>query len=155
MPKSVAFLFRFLGFKDYMWLCGKCLGCEPMNLTVSMSRELLEAILNNAKSMHPKEMLLLLRGKLKNGVLNIEELVIPPLATYGAGFTGFPMHMLPIDFSLVGTVHSHPSGSLQPSTTDLNRAFGKILMIVAFPYQGLQNIVVYNREGKRLELLLK
>jgi proteasome lid subunit RPN8/RPN11 len=126
-----------------------------MNLKVSISRELLEAILDDAKLMHPKEMILLLRGKTKGGILNIEELIIPPLATHGVGFAGFPMHMLPLDFSLIGTVHSHPSSSLQPSVTDLNKAFGKILMIVAFPYRSLRDVAVYNREGKRLDLLLK
>lgn len=121
-------------------------------MKVIVKRELLEAVLENAKTLHPREMLLLLRGKKKSEVLTVEELVIPPFATHGVGFAGFPMHMLPIDFSLVGSVHSHPSACLQPSMVDLNRAFGRILMIVAFPYKDLQSVAVYDREGKRLEL---
>jgi proteasome lid subunit RPN8/RPN11 len=45
--------------------------------------------------------------------------------------------MLPIDFSVVGTVHSHPSSFPLPSEADLHlfEKYGKIHIIVAKPYR--------------------
>jgi proteasome lid subunit RPN8/RPN11 len=60
--------------------------------------------------------------------------------------------MLPIDFSIVGTVHSHPSRNLKPSPTDLNHFWGSILMIIGFPFANETNVAVYNREGEKLTL---
>jgi len=109
-------------------------------------------VLESARTLHPKETIFLLRGKATKNTLNISELLIPPAATYGRGFSTLPMHMLPMDFSIVGTVHSHPSGNLAPSFEDLNHSMGKVIIIVAFPYQGEENVAAYNREGKRLTL---
>jgi proteasome lid subunit RPN8/RPN11 len=58
--------------------------------------------------------------------------------------------MLPIDFSIVGTMHSHPSGALRPSTTDLNHFYGKIMIITAYPYRSEQDIIVLDGEGNNV-----
>ena len=118
-------------------------------IIVSISQELLQAIFEGARRLYPKETILLLRGEKKKNLITIFELVVPPLATYGRSFANIRLHMLPMDFSIVGTVHSHPSGSLTPSTTDLNHFFGNILMIVGFPFEDERNVVVYNRSGRR------
>jgi proteasome lid subunit RPN8/RPN11 len=60
--------------------------------------------------------------------------------------------MMPMDFSVIGTMHSHPSGSLRPSNTDLNHFFGLTLMIAAFPFENEANVAVYDRSGERLPL---
>jgi len=112
--------------------------------TVQIKKDLLRQILGNAASMHPREMLLLLRGKKNKDQITITDLLVPPLAVHGRGFTGFQAHMLPMDFSLVGTVHSHPSGALEPSLVDLHHSFGRIIMIVAFPYQNENNVAVFS-----------
>jgi proteasome lid subunit RPN8/RPN11 len=122
------------------------------NIPVLISQSLLEAILENAKALYPKETILLLRGKRQKSLIEISELIVPPLATYGQGFTTIPTHMLPIDFSIVGTIHSHPSGNLKPSPADLNHFWGSVLMIVGFPFVDETNVAVYNREGERLTL---
>jgi len=119
---------------------------------VTIPKEILVMVLESAKTLHPKETIFLLRGKATKDSLSISELVIPPAATYGKGFSTFPMQMLPMDFSIVGTAHSHPSGSLAPSSEDLNNSMGRVIVIVAFPYQGNENVAAYNREGKRLTL---
>jgi len=125
------------------------------NIIVSINQDLLKAIFESAKQLYPKEMFLFLRGEKKKNLINISELIIPPLATYGWGFASIPLHMLPIDFSIIGTVHSHPSGDLNPSTIDLNHFFGSILMIVGFPFINERNIAVYDHKGRRLILQLK
>ena len=121
-------------------------------ITVSISQELLQEIFEGARRLYPKETILLLRGEKKKDLIKISELVIPPLATYGRGFANIPLHMLPMDFSIIGTVHSHPSGSLAPSTMDLNHFFGNILMIVGFPFEDERNVAGYNRSGKKTML---
>jgi proteasome lid subunit RPN8/RPN11 len=120
------------------------------NVTVSMSLELLEAIFEGAKRLYPRETILLLRGKKSKDVISVEELVVPPLATYGNGFANIPLHMLPMDFSIVGTVHSHPSGNLTLSDVDFNHFFGRILMIAGFPFANQKNIAVYNSHGEKV-----
>jgi proteasome lid subunit RPN8/RPN11 len=119
---------------------------------VFMSQELLDSIFEGAKRLYPRETILLLRGKKSKDVLRIVDLVIPPLATYGHGFANYPLHLLPIDFSLVGTVHSHPSGNKTPSDMDFNHFFGRILMIVGYPYTSQQDVAVYNSHGEKLPL---
>jgi len=119
---------------------------------VTIPREILVMVLESARTLHPKETIFLLRGKATENSVKISELLIPPAATYGRGFSTFPMHMLPMDFSIVGTVHSHPSGNLPPSPEDLNNSMGRVIIIVAFPYKGEENVAVYNRDGKRLIL---
>jgi len=118
---------------------------------VTIPREIIAMVLESARTLHPKETIFLLKGKAAKNSMIISELLIPPAATYGRGFSGFPMHMLPMDFSIVGTIHSHPSGSLTPSPGDLNNSMGRVIIIVAFPYQG-ENVAAYNRDGKRLTL---
>jgi len=122
------------------------------SMSVWVDEKLLQTILEGARSLHPREMVLLLRGEKKKNLVKISELVVPPLATYGSGFANIPLHMLPMDFSIVGTVHSHPSGNLTPSTADLNHVFGIILVIVGFPFADDRNVAVYNRNGEKSSL---
>jgi len=122
------------------------------SVMVSFSAELMDAIFEGARQLYPRETILLLRGKKRKDSIEVLELVVPPLATHGRGFADVPLHMLPMDFSIVGTVHSHPSGNLAPSPADCNHFFGSILMIVGFPFAGEQNVAVYNSRGERLPL---
>jgi proteasome lid subunit RPN8/RPN11 len=119
-------------------------------VTVMMSKEVLDAIFEGARRLYPKETVMLLRGKKKKDAVQITDLLVPPLATYGYGFANLPLHMLPMDFSIMGMVHSHPSGNLTASDVDFNHFFGRIMMIVGYPYASQQNVVVYNCQGEKL-----
>jgi proteasome lid subunit RPN8/RPN11 len=119
---------------------------------VSISKELVQAILEGARILYPKESILLLRGKKAKNEIVVTELVVPPLATYGQGFANIPIHRLPMDFSIIGTVHSHPSGNVAPSPADLNHFFGSMLMIVGFPYKDESNAAAYDCNGESLML---
>jgi len=123
-----------------------------MSTKVTVRKELLELIMESARRLHPKETILLLRGKASKNMIGVSEVLIPPLATYGKGFSAFPPHMLPMDFSIIGTAHSHPTGNLKFSIEDLNHSFGRVILIVAFPYKGKENAAAYNREGEKLGL---
>ena len=117
-----------------------------------MRRELLNTIFEGAKRLYPKESILLLRGKKTKNLITVTDLLVPPLASYGRGFAHIPLHMMPMDFSVVGSVHSHPSGNFMPSSTDLNHIFGRVLMIVAFPFLSERNVAIYDHNGERLIL---
>ena len=124
----------------------------PEHVSITISSSLFQAILEGAKHAHPRESVLMLRGRKKKDVIAITDLVVPPLATRGWGFANIPLHMLPADFSLIGTAHSHPSGNTTPSHTDLNHFFGRVLMIVGFPYTDERNAAAYNHNGEKLAL---
>jgi proteasome lid subunit RPN8/RPN11 len=121
-------------------------------LMISIDKELLEAILEGARRLYPRETILLLRGRKSKKSIEISDLLVPPLAKYGRGFSSLPLHMLPMDFSIVGTAHSHPSGNLMPSHADLNHSFGVVLLIAGFPFRNEKNVAVYNRSGEKLTL---
>ncbi len=77
-------------------------------VTVSIPRDLLDTILAGAKQLYPRESFLFLRGKKSKGVISISDLLVAPFTVHGRGFASFSPHMLPMDFSVVGTVHLIP-----------------------------------------------
>lgn len=119
-------------------------------MEVYIKRPVIDSILSYARIFHPREGILLLRGRIKRDKVDVDEVLVPPLSTHGKGFSAFPLHMLPIDFSIIGTAHTHPSGILRPSATDLNNFYGKIMVIAAYPYMSEKNITVIDRTGKTL-----
>ena len=115
-----------------------------------IKRAVIESILDYGKACYPKEGILLLRGKTRKDRIIVEEVELPPLSVRGSGFSSFPLYMLPIDFSIIGTMHSHPSGALKPSTADLNHFYGRIMIIAAYPYMSDRDIIVLDREGNSI-----
>jgi proteasome lid subunit RPN8/RPN11 len=100
-----------------------------------ITKKCLDLIMESAKSTYPKEFGALLRVDSKDR-FTINELVLLPGTISGDSHAIFRLHMLPIDFSIVGTIHSHPSPVPYPSKADLElfRKHGKIHIIVAAPY---------------------
>ena len=121
---------------------------------IIISRKILEDMLNFARLNHPKEIILLLRGTLSRKQLVITEQLIPPFSMGGRGFAEFRPNMLPMDFTIMGTAHSHPVGSHRPSPTDLNHFYSKVMLIMAAPYT-LESIGLYNSRGGQLEFVLE
>ena len=122
-----------------------------MGKEIFVERTVVDSILSYAQMFHPKESILLLKGKIEKKKIVVNDLQIPPLATHGSTFSGFPLNRLPIDFSVIGVAHSHPSGALCPSVTDLNKFYGRIMLITAHPYQSEKNIIILDRQGKPLK----
>ncbi|MGA2626521.1 MAG: Mov34/MPN/PAD-1 family protein [Candidatus Bathyarchaeia archaeon] len=117
---------------------------------VQFRRTVADSILSYSIHAYPKEGILLLRGKASKDEVLITDVLIPPLATHGRGFSGFSSFMLPMDLSVIGISHSHPSGALRPSIHDLNHFYGKIMVIAAYPYESYNNIGVFNSHGDKL-----
>ena len=122
-----------------------------MNKKIFIEQSVVDSILSYAQMCHPKESILLLKGKVERKKILMNEVQIPPLATHGNTFSGFPLSRLPIDFSVIGVAHSHPSGVLRPSTTDLNQFYGRIMLITGYPYQTKKHIILLDRKGNKLE----
>ena len=101
---------------------------------VVIKSDVKDGIISYCKRTHPDEMGLILKGKSKNSVMNIDGLVIPPFSHTSSTFAGFPSSFLPLDLSYIGMVHSHPTGSEEPSIEDLNDFFGLVSIIIKSPY---------------------
>lgn len=120
--------------------------------SVMLKREVADFILNACREVHPNEFIALLKGKESKGDIIIEGLELAPISTYGRYFSDFRLDLLPIDFSILGVVHSHPSGSIEPSIEDLNNMFGRVMLIVAAPYLTYDDIVAYDGKGKQIAI---
>ena len=118
---------------------------------VTISREAMDSIISYSKIRHPNEAILIVKGKSRDGHIMVDGLVIPPFSHSGPTFAGFPHSFLPFDMSYVGTVHSHPGGTAEPSVTDLNNFFGLVSLIIKWPYRD-QDIFAWNSKGDGIEL---
>lgn len=116
---------------------------------MKLKRELLDFILEAARSVHPKEFAGILRKRKEV----IEDVLILPGTSSSDQSALLQLHMLPIDLDVVGTVHSHPSSSSSPSSADLQffDKFGRVHIIVAHPYT-TDSWAAYNHRGERIEV---
>jgi proteasome lid subunit RPN8/RPN11 len=114
-----------------------------------IKRATLKIILEASRSSHPNEFAAILRAE---GDL-ITEILLLPGTLSGEQSAIFRLHMLPIDFTVVGTVHSHPIPNFHPSGADLAlfQKFGAIHIIVAYPYEE-RSWAVWDFFGNRLAL---
>ncbi|MEM2760845.1 MAG: Mov34/MPN/PAD-1 family protein [Nitrososphaerales archaeon] len=125
-----------------------------MHKKLILKRDVVNGILTFCKMHHPNEAILVLRGSTKKDLIVIDSLMIPPFAERGPYYSGFPTYMLPGDISIVGTAHSHPSGSAEPSLTDLNHFTGIVGVIVKHPYEE-NDMFAYNSKGEKLEFSIQ
>ena len=117
-----------------------------------ITEKCLELILESAKSTYPNEFGGLLRIDAIRKDTIIEIMILPGTIS-GDSHAIFRLHMMPIDFSIVGTVHSHPSYSARPSDADLQlfRKHGKVHIIAATPYDKT-SWKAYEYNGEEIEL---
>ena len=120
---------------------------------VSLKKDALDGIISYCKMKHPNECILILKGKSKNRHIVIDSLVIPTFSDTGPTFAGFPSSFLPLDLSYVGIVHSHPTGSAEPSLEDLNNFFGLVSLIVKSPYED-EDVFAWDRDGNPVKLTI-
>ncbi|MFQ6129579.1 MAG: Mov34/MPN/PAD-1 family protein [Candidatus Hadarchaeaceae archaeon] len=114
-----------------------------------IDRETLRFILEASHSTHPREF----AGVLRAAGDVIKEVLILPGTLSSDESAVLRLHMLPIDPSACGTVHSHPSSSVSPSREDLAlfAKFGYVHIIVAFPYDE-NSWKAYDHRGKGIKL---
>jgi len=114
-----------------------------------IKKNLFESILIAAKSNYPNEFLALLGGKRNEKLL--EELVVIP-AVYGKDFSFLQSNLIPVDFSILGSVHSHPSYSFKASSEDLISfpRMGEVHLIIAQPFND-SSFALYDSKGHVLQ----
>ena len=115
----------------------------------AIRRKTLQMILGASKDTYPKEFAAILRAE--EGV--ITELLLLPGTISGDVHAVFQLHMLPIDFSVAGTIHSHPSGNYEPSDADLRlfSHFGRVHIIAGMPYTP-ETWQAYDHYGNKVSL---
>ncbi|MCS7132025.1 MAG: Mov34/MPN/PAD-1 family protein [Hadesarchaea archaeon] len=117
-----------------------------------IEREALIFMLEVSRKSHPYEFAGVLRAK---GGLVREVLVLP--GTHSSNRSALlRLHMLPIDRSACGTVHSHPSPDPRPSREDLTlfAKFGRVHIIIAYPYdESSWRAYDHRGEGISLEII--
>ena len=120
---------------------------------ITIKLKVFKAMQEFAKTNHPNEIILLLRGEKNGEDIYITDFLHPPFGSGSKGYASFPSNMLPIDFSIMGTAHSHPSGNLSPSTGDLYNFYGRIMMIIGPPYDK-PVAAAYLKSGEKLHIRL-
>lgn len=117
----------------------------------SIARGCLRMILEGSKSIHPREFAGMLR--IEKGTHKITEVLLLPGTIQGEEHAIFRFHMLPMDFSVVGTVHSHPSPYPLPSEADLDlfEHYGRVHLIAARPYSE-KSWRAYDHRGNPVEV---
>jgi len=121
-----------------------------MRRPTGIRRNTLKMILGASADMYPNEFGAILRVD-EDAV--IAELLLLPGTVSGRQSALFQLHMLPPDFDVVGTVHSHPSGACYPSDEDLHlwSKFGGLHLITGHPY-GMENWAAFDFKGTPLKL---
>jgi proteasome lid subunit RPN8/RPN11 len=114
-----------------------------------IDREVLKLILHASRSNRPNEF----AGVLRASEGTISEVLFLPGTFSSERSAVMQLHMMPIDPSACGTVHSHPSPSAEPSQADLAlfRKFGDVHIIVAAPHDE-RSWRAYNHRGEKIEL---
>jgi proteasome lid subunit RPN8/RPN11 len=114
-----------------------------------IDKEALEFILGASRSNHPKEFAGLLRAKGDT----ITEVLLLPGTLSSSRSAMLKLHMMPIDPTACGTVHSHPSPNASPSSEDLAlfAKHGRVHIIATAPYSE-HSWKAYNNRGEEISL---
>ncbi len=118
---------------------------------LTLQRHVADSIITYAKTCHPNEGILILQGQTKKSNIIVDGLVVPPFASHGPYYSGFPTNDLPFDLSYIGTAHSHPGGSNRPSLEDLNNFYGFVSVIINYPYSE-SDIGAFDRNGNKVHV---
>lgn len=115
----------------------------------AIHRDALDLICEMARSAHPREFGATLRAE--GGV--VTEVILVPGTLGGDRHAILPLGYLPVDSSIVGTVHSHPGPYAIPSDADkqLFNAFGHTHIIIAEPYTD-ETWIAYDQNAEEIEL---
>jgi len=128
---------------------------EGIPVQWKITKDCLNLIVESSKSNFPQEFGALLRVD-RTEKTTITEVVLLPGTISGDSHAIFRLHMLPIDYSVVGTVHSHPSSIARPSSADLDLFghFGRVHIIVGVTPYGTTSWKAYDYNGYDVSMLV-
>ncbi len=113
----------------------KLLGNNEEIKEVQIDTRVVDEIVNIAIESDPEEYVALLSGKISKNILKVSGLVFLPFKASSTS-ASMDMFMMPMTTDAVGSVHSHPGPSAQPSDAD-RMFFGKngyFHIIICRPY---------------------
>ena len=115
----------------------------------AITSKVLKMIFAASKDTHPLEFACVLRAD--DGV--ITEVILVPGTISSERYAILKRYNLPVDFSVVGSAHSHPTPNANPSDADLNlfQNTGSVHIIVGYPYD-MNSWRAFSREGKEIQL---
>lgn len=117
---------------------------------VEIDEEPLGFLFAYSRGAYPREAIVALRGRTSaEGVVSIKEAVVPMTRTEGHHFSTWSLSGV-ADSATVGMGHSHPSGVLKPSEQDLRSFFGKVMLIVAPPFNDESCARFFGRNGEEV-----
>lgn len=111
---------------------------------VGIAAETLQFALDSAADSHPNEYMGLLRAEstkkldanLAHEGLLITDILFIPGTTSNPVSATVKKNMVPTGVRIIGSIHSHPNGVLEPSDTDRDSfGAGKIHIIIGAPYR--------------------
>lgn len=115
-----------------------------------IKKNVLLSIMELSKSSFPNEFSGMLVGD-KDKKL-IDDIYIIPATQNHRNSSSIRLDLVPMSFSIIGTVHSHPSGLAHPSRADLNFFQSKSVNIITnYPF-GLKDFKVYDNSGNDIFL---
>lgn len=116
-----------------------------------IARDALKFVLEVSASSHPNEF----AGMLYETDHIITDVDVPITQSSNVNAV-MDLFMLPVNIHIVGSVHSHPSGELQPSDADIQMFMqnGDYHIIVGYPYE-ITSWACYDRIGniRKLDVL--
>jgi proteasome lid subunit RPN8/RPN11 len=116
-----------------------------------IARDALKFVLEVSASAHPNEF----AGMLYETDQIITDVDVPITQSSNVNAV-MDLFMLPVNIHIVGSVHSHPSGELQPSDADIQMFMqnGDYHIIVGYPYE-ITSWACYDRIGnvRKLDVL--
>jgi proteasome lid subunit RPN8/RPN11 len=116
-----------------------------------IARDALKFVLEVSASSHPNEF----AGMLYETDQIITDVDVPITQSSNVNAV-MDLFMLPVNIHIVGSVHSHPSGELQPSDADIQMFMqnGDYHIIVGYPYE-ITSWACYDRIGdiRKLDVL--
>ena len=115
-----------------------------------INKTLLEDAFSSARKYYPDEFMCFLGQNPKTKI--IDEIVLLP-TTNGKTFTSINLGVIPIDDTIIGSLHSHPSNSITPSKADLN-FFKRFKVNFILGIGQYNNFASYDENGNKLELEL-
>jgi len=100
---------------------------------VKIKRATIEGLMEASRNTYPNEFFALIGSKHRNSI--IDDVIIVP-AVYGKTHAIIKTSLIPIDFSIMGSIHSHPGRNNNPSRADIHSfpAFGSIHFIISYPF---------------------
>lgn len=115
----------------------------------AIKAEVVDMINEAAVNVFPNEFIAVLRAE--EGV--VTELLLLPGTIQGDSFSQLQLYNMPIDYSVAGSVHSHPGYSNRPSDQDLSffSHFGGVHIITCLPYDRT-SWKAYDYNGQRIDL---